>query len=149
MEQLLTWSGGWRKEYAVAAKQLGYLCKWSNAGSLAFFRVGDGFFLATEKPEGKTFSMAHLVRQAENDGAKRIREKEQKDREAEERFDEYCSRSAAGEPLRMIWKASREKREREGLHSSHLSKSFVLGAAVLGASAGMLGWLGGGRRFCR
>ena len=152
MEQLLPWNGGWRKEYAVVAKELGYICQWGSAGSLAFFRAKDGFFLASEKPEGKAFSMAQLVKQAEKDGAERIREKERKGREAEERFDEYCSRSAAGEPLRMIWKARREKRESEGLPSSPLSKSFLISAALLGASAwklGGVGGFGGGRRFGR
>jgi len=140
MDGLLPWNGGWRNSYADAAKALGYICAWGGAKQLNIFR-GDGVFLSSQKPSGKFFSMADVVKQAERDGAGRIRALEEKAREKEERFIEYCSRSAAGEPLRMIWKARKEAREREGRLPTR-SGGIMLAAAMLGYSA----WGMGGRR---
>ena len=126
MSELLPWTGGWRNIYDIAAKELGYGCSWCG-GSLSIYRK-DGTFLSNERPSGKAFSMEKLVELAELHGADRVRLKEKKAFEKAERHLEYCSRSAAGEPIRLM----NEIVERDGRESHQRFNSLDLLRSLFG-----------------
>ena len=146
MEQHLPWTGGWRNAYAKAACSLGYICRWQDSG-LAISR-SDGTFLSVERPtkETKIFLMSDIIKQAELHGARQVRAKEKKIQEQAELFLEFCSRSAAGEPLGIILDQRREA-EKEAARR-HRPAFFSYMTALAATSLPMWGGLGAARRSC-
>lgn len=80
-EPKLRWSGGWRKVYGTAAKDLGYRCSWDGGWLLISRETGEK--IAVVRPKTSEFRMKTLVRQALN---RRILENRRKRKLQDDRF---------------------------------------------------------------
>ena len=122
----LPWTGGWRKVYAQAAAACGYICEWSGGLSISKVVEGRVRYLSIVTPKERTFLMADLCKQADEEWLKRNADRIRERAEQDELNAEAHSRMAAGEASLLIRKFRVVEEERR-------SRELPIAAAVLGA----------------